>query len=93
MNYDANNWNMLIEHLKANHTQIPPVNRGQLIDDAFHLAAANYLPYATLFSLVDYLRHETDYIPWLATMKNFQNLILNFQGTDLEVQLKVSLFI
>uniref|UniRef100_A0A1B6C237 Aminopeptidase n=1 Tax=Clastoptera arizonana TaxID=38151 RepID=A0A1B6C237_9HEMI len=89
VNYDANNWNVLIKHLKQDLTQIPPVNRGQLIDDGFHLATNGYINYTTLFSLTEYLRNEVDYVPWQVAMKNFKKLIFYFQGTDLGETLKV----
>ncbi|KAK7498964.1 hypothetical protein BaRGS_00009773, partial [Batillaria attramentaria] len=38
VNYDPQNWNALIKQLIKDHTVIPPVNRAQIIDDAWNLA-------------------------------------------------------
>ncbi|RXM91483.1 Aminopeptidase N [Acipenser ruthenus] len=38
VNYDTENWNRLLQQLQDNFTEIPVINRAQLIDDAFNLA-------------------------------------------------------
>ena len=46
VNYDDNNWKLLIKQLKADHTKIHVNNRAQLIDDALNLArAGTAIPY------------------------------------------------
>ena len=42
------------------------VNRAQLIDDSFNLARAKHIPYKIPFDFLNYLTHETDYLPWAA---------------------------
>nr|CAD7396258.1 unnamed protein product [Timema cristinae] len=75
VNYDTTNWKLLISQLNSDQYEvIPPVNRAQLLDDAFNLARAGLLDYSILFSLTDYLARETDYIPWYAAFNGFSFL-------------------
>lgn len=66
VNYDENLWKGIIDQINASPTPIHILNRAQLIDDTFHFARANILEYDTLFWIMNYLRRETDYIPWAA---------------------------
>jgi len=40
-NYDAQNWKMIIEQLKADHEKLTVIERAGLVDDAFNLARAS----------------------------------------------------
>ena len=64
VNYDKQNWALLVEQLLRNHTAIHVNNRAQIIDDAFNLARANLLDYETALSVTEYLHKEVDYVPW-----------------------------
>merc|ERR1719153_1277968 len=64
VNYDQQNWALLVEQLLRNHTAIHVNNRAQIIDDAFNLARANLLDYETALSVTEYLHKEVDYVPW-----------------------------
>lgn len=68
MNYDTDNWNLIIKELNENHINILPLNRAQLLDDALNLARAGKLPYSLALELTLYLEHDEDYIPWVATL-------------------------
>lgn len=52
------------------------IKQSQIIDDSLNLARGNLLNYKKALNTIDYLRHETDYIPWLAAFENL-NFILN----------------
>nr|CAD7256997.1 unnamed protein product [Timema shepardi] len=83
VNYDTTNWKLLISQLNSDQYEvIPPVNRAQLLDDAFNLARAGLLDYSILFSLTDYLARETDYIPWYAAFKGFSYLNTGLQDSS-----------
>nr|CAD7445351.1 unnamed protein product [Timema bartmani] len=83
VNYDTTNWKLLISQLNRDQYEaIPPVNRAQLLDDAFNLARAGLLDYSTLFSLTDYLARETDYIPWYAAFNGFSYLNTRLQASS-----------
>nr|XP_022900472.1 aminopeptidase N-like isoform X1 [Onthophagus taurus] len=72
VNYDLENWKMLINTLHENHLKIPIKNRGQLINDAFELAENGFLDYHVPFNLTKYLINETDYIPWASALKSLE---------------------
>jgi aminopeptidase N len=38
VNYDDDNWNALLRQLRTDHTVIHPINRAQIINDAWNLA-------------------------------------------------------
>jgi len=83
VNYDENNWDLLINFLKSdNFEEIPPVNRAQLLDDSLNLARAGVLPYGTALYLVEYLEKDVDYIPWSSALTAFTFLNLRLTGTD-----------
>ncbi|KAG0728778.1 Endoplasmic reticulum aminopeptidase 1 [Chionoecetes opilio] len=46
VNYDTNNWNLLLKQLANDHTKIHVNNRAQLIDDSLNLARAGQLSYS-----------------------------------------------
>lgn len=73
VNYDNDNWKMIIQHLQDNETyqQITASNRAQLIDDAMNLARAGYINYSIPLDVTTYLKHETDYVPWKAALNSF----------------------
>lgn len=68
VNYDNDNWNLIIKELQESHNNIPPLNRAQLLDDALNLARAGKLPYSVALDLTMYLEHDKDYIPWAAAL-------------------------
>ncbi|KAK7083143.1 hypothetical protein SK128_001738 [Halocaridina rubra] len=70
VNYDENNWNLLIQQLQTDHEVIHLINRAQLLDDALDLAGAGFLSYTTAFSINAYLSSETEYVPWTAALDN-----------------------
>lgn len=75
VNYDASNWEKLIQVLNSeNFEDIHVSNRAQLVDDALNLAADEYLDYETAFGVLHYLERETDYIPWRAAITNLDKL-------------------
>lgn len=75
VNYDKNNWKMVIHHLKLkNFKKIHVINRAALLDDAFNLARAGYVDYSVPFDLARYLTREIEYEPWVAAVNNFNFL-------------------
>jgi aminopeptidase N len=90
INYDKNNWALLISHLKSdNYEKIPPVNRAQLLDDSLNLARAGVLPYGTALELAEYLVKEEDYIPWYSALTAFTFLNVRLTGTAVYPLFKV----
>lgn len=60
VNYDENNWNLLINQLLNNHTKIDIINRAQLIDDSFNLGRAGLIDQTLFLKITSYLVNETD---------------------------------
>lgn len=78
VNYDDNNWQLLIEELMSDNFEvIHVINRAQLVDDSLNLARAGVIPYATAFRVLEYLEKEIDYVPW-SSVSSFE-LIANSQ--------------
>ncbi|XP_065095515.1 aminopeptidase N-like [Ochlerotatus camptorhynchus] len=66
VNYDAQNWQLIINALQDNPSTIHVQNRAQLINDAYNLARSERLDLAVPLELMTYLRQETAYPPWAA---------------------------
>lgn len=75
VNYDNDNWNLIINELaEGDYRKIPVLNRAQMIDDTFNLARGNKLSYSTPLRLIEYLKNEIDYIPWIAAMNALSHI-------------------
>lgn len=75
VNYDSNNWNLIIKVLNENHNEISDMTRAQLLDDAMNLAVEGNVDYDSVFNMITYLKNETNSLPWAAATKNL--MILN----------------
>ncbi|RZF47936.1 hypothetical protein LSTR_LSTR008740 [Laodelphax striatellus] len=82
VNYDEENWMRIIKQLKTDHTKIGAINRAQLIDDAFSLARAGKLNHSIAFELTTYLKKETEYVPWVAAIRQFNEIMIHFRESS-----------
>ncbi|KAG7231138.1 hypothetical protein INR49_027178, partial [Caranx melampygus] len=82
VNYDQGNWEKLLNVLSLNHTQIPVINRAQLVDDAFNLARAKIIPTVLALRTTKYLDKERDYMPWESALGNLDFYYLMFDRTE-----------
>lgn len=82
INYNEENWNRLLNQLDFDHRDIPVINRGQLIDDAFNLARAKYINVSLALQMTKYLKNETEYVPWQSALSNLQYFILMFDRSE-----------
>lgn len=48
--------------------KIHTLNRVQLIDDVFSFSQTGDVDYEIAFHMLNYLRHEKEYLPWMAAM-------------------------
>ncbi|XP_060657359.1 glutamyl aminopeptidase [Drosophila nasuta] len=66
VNYDLKNWRMIIQTLNSTESfnDIHVLNRAQLMDDLMALAWSNLQSYELAFSILEYLPHEDQYVPW-----------------------------
>ena len=63
VNYDDENWHLLIQQLKTDHRLIDVIAKCQLIDDSFNLGRAEYIDQLVFLDLISYLINETNIIP------------------------------
>ena len=71
VNYDQENWKLLIAQLENNFSGINEVNRAQLLDDSFNLGRAEIINQTVFLEISKYLAAETEYIPWEAAVFGF----------------------
>lgn len=71
VDYDQNNWNLLIEQLNTDHKLINPVHRAQLLDDSFNLGRAEIKDQLLFFNITRYLADEEDGIAFVPTFNGF----------------------
>ncbi|XP_070073721.1 aminopeptidase N-like [Drosophila takahashii] len=74
VNYDAQNWKLLIETLNSEFESIHVINRAQLIDDVLYFAWTGEQDYETALRVIDYLQRERELLPWKSTLDNLKLL-------------------
>ncbi|XP_016952748.1 aminopeptidase N [Drosophila biarmipes] len=75
VNYDTQNWKLLIQTLNSEEFQsIHVINRAQLIDDILYLAWTGEQDYETALQVTDYLQRERDLLPWRSAFNNLKLL-------------------
>ncbi|XP_071825548.1 aminopeptidase Ey-like isoform X2 [Apostichopus japonicus] len=70
VNYNADNWKALTTVLLTDHGKMQPADRASIIDDAFHLFRAQKVDLEVPFEMIDYLKHERHYVPFVTTLDN-----------------------
>ncbi|KAL9898322.1 uncharacterized protein ACN427_006527 [Glossina fuscipes fuscipes] len=82
MNYDEKTWHKIHHALFEDHwSNIPDVNRAQIVDDLFNLARSGTISYDLALDVLEYLETETDYLPWFAALNGYSFLAVRL-GTD-----------
>ncbi|XP_052084132.1 aminopeptidase N-like isoform X2 [Mytilus californianus] len=66
VNYPESNWQKLIQQLKTDPTKIHPINRAQIINDAWNLAKSGDLKMSIALQTVEYLSTEDNFLPYSA---------------------------
>ena len=83
VNYDAILWGKIS---KALHSEgfggIHVLNRAQIVDDLFNLARGDVVPYGTALEILEYLKEETEYAPWLAAVNGLTTLSRRIHADD-----------
>ncbi|XP_060602695.1 aminopeptidase Ey-like isoform X2 [Ruditapes philippinarum] len=72
VNYDDDNWNALLRQLRTDHTVIHPINRAQIINDAWNLARAGLLDMQIALKTLDYLDVEYDFVVWKSALRELE---------------------
>lgn len=92
VNYDNNNWHLLTNYLRnmRTFTDISPINRAQLLNDALNLARAGRLDYGIALNVTRYLVHEKEYVPWQVAFSALSYIDVMFIRTGHYDKFKVS---
>lgn len=81
--YDAHNYELLANALKNGQAySIDSCGRSQLIDDAFSYAQNGRLTYEFILNLIQFMKNETAYAPWMVVKKFLSFLDPKLAGTD-----------
>lgn len=83
VNYDLQNWRLLIKQLNEDHRVIGTTNRAQLLDDIFELARSGSLDYKFALDSTKYLKSERDFLPWDTVLTSFGYIDEMLQRTPL----------
>ncbi|XP_058118583.1 membrane alanyl aminopeptidase-like [Anopheles ziemanni] len=83
VNYEPKLWDKISNALRSdNYGGIHVLNRAQIVDNLFNLAAADVMSYAASLKILDYLKTETEYLPWLAAVYGLDKLSQKIQPDD-----------
>lgn len=82
VNYNPENWERLLTQLQINRHNIPLMNRGQLVDDAFNLARAKLVNVTLALNSTLFLKNETEFLPWESAVRNLEYFMLMFDRSE-----------
>lgn len=91
VNYDEQNWNLLIDQLNKNNTIIDSINRATLLDDSFNLGRAEIIDQLLFLRMTQYLTEEEEglpFVPALIGLDYIGNMIGNDYFTSISYQVK-----
>ena len=80
INYNQENWELLITQFNLNHLLIDAISRAQLLDDSFNLGRAEILDQLTFLEISEYLPNEEDPLPFVPAFNGLSfigNLLIN----------------
>uniref|UniRef100_A0A8C9X300 Alanyl (membrane) aminopeptidase-like b n=1 Tax=Sander lucioperca TaxID=283035 RepID=A0A8C9X300_SANLU len=82
VNYNPENWDRLLTQLEIDPHRFPPMNRGQLIDNAFFMARAKLVEVTLALNSTRFLRKELDFLPWQLTVRNLEYFVVMFDRSE-----------
>lgn len=93
VNYDDENWKLLESSLtdESFFNTIDPLNRVQVIADVLGLAWIGKLEYPIAFNIIQYLKHEPEYLPWHAALLSLKDVREMLRRTPIYGYFKVYL--
>ncbi|XP_043466933.1 aminopeptidase N-like [Leptopilina heterotoma] len=81
VNYDTLSWQKIIQALNGHDfTNVPTINRAAIIDDLLNLARANLVDYTLAFEGLNYLKQETNYLPFKTAFNALDHLTRKLSG-------------
>ncbi|XP_069676743.1 aminopeptidase N-like isoform X2 [Periplaneta americana] len=81
VNYDQQNWGLLLEYLQSPDQQMPTATRAKLLHDAWNLAYGGELNIATALNMTLFLEHEQKLPVWEVTFTMISHLGRRVSGT------------
>ena len=86
VNYDAENWNRIIDVLNGpDFRNIDPINRAQILSDSYALAQSGNVTFDLTSRVARYLVNETDYVPLAMAFDIYTQIITNPGATGEEL--------
>lgn len=83
VNYEGDLWKQIVAKMNSDKfDEIHEYNRAQLVDDVLNLARANIKDYASVFSLLDYMKKEKNFVPWASASSGLRYLQRQLLGTE-----------
>lgn len=83
VHYDDALWEKINKALRSRgFAGIHVLNRAQIVDDLFNLARADVMGYRKALDMLEYLKEETEYAPWLAAANGLATLALRIHPDD-----------
>ncbi|KAJ8968398.1 hypothetical protein NQ317_007791 [Molorchus minor] len=84
INYDDDNWKMITKTLQSgDYHMIPTLNRVQLLSDAADLAFVGTLKYDVFFDMMEYLKSESEYLPWKTALGKTSGLTMHLKKSSI----------
>lgn len=80
VNYDENNWKLLIAQLNEDHEQIDATSRAALLDDSFNLGRAGKLSQTVYLDIASYLEREEDPLAYLVSFSGMGYIYNMFEA-------------
>lgn len=75
VNYDKENWDAISAALRTeDYFKIHVLNRAQIVDDLFNFARNGLLGYEFAMPIVEYVKNDQNYIPWMSTFNGLTYL-------------------
>ncbi|CAB3398137.1 unnamed protein product [Caenorhabditis bovis] len=84
VNYEEGEFVKIVNQLLKNHEIYSVITRFRLVEDAFETAAAEISNYTNPIRLLEYLKNEKEYLPWISANTYMIKLLKNFE-IDLEM--------
>ncbi|XP_075147171.1 aminopeptidase N [Haematobia irritans] len=91
VNYDAKNWNRLSTFLQTESglQAIPAYTRAKLLHDAWNLAYAGDLSFATAFNMTLFMKFECDHLVWNPVFTFIDHIGRHIDISDVHIKFEV----
>ncbi|XP_031783197.1 glutamyl aminopeptidase isoform X1 [Nasonia vitripennis] len=88
VNYNQSEWESLMNVLRWSHKRFSVADRTHLLEDAFSLADAGLLDYATALNITLYLGNEKHFSPWYVANNKVRAIDMLLSSTDISTRFR-----